>query len=237
MVERDMEELSPNPAGVLIISDDSEFARILTARWQAGRNALALTLAGSDVWSSSSPAPYELVIVGPVRKGSLASILASLERSAAPAICVATDTNAVCSLLTDFPRLLVIPQRDGWLDSLLQISREVLRRMEAVTRARRAEQIAVTSQRLAALGRYMIEMRHNVNNALTSVLGNADLLLADQHLFPAKFGEQIETIHTMSLRLNEIMQRFSSLASEMQLAEKESQCETDSLVRALIPAL
>jgi signal transduction histidine kinase len=230
-----MGELSSNPAGVLIISDDTEFARTLTTRWQAGRNTPALTLAGSDVWSGSSPAAYELIIVGPVRKGRLASILASLERSPAPAVYVAADANAVGSIEADYPRLLVVPQRDGWPDSLLQLCGEVLRRMEAISRARRAEQIAVTSQRLATLGHYMIEMRHNVNNALTSVLGNADLLLADQHLFPAAYREQIETIHTMSLRLNEIMQRFSSLASEMRLAEKESQSETESSVRSLIP--
>jgi signal transduction histidine kinase len=230
-----MGEHSTSPSGVLIISDDTEFARILTTRWQAERNTLSLTLAGSDVWSGSSPSSHELIIVGPVRKGRLASILASLERSAAPAVCVANDTNPGRALQADYPRLLVIPQRDGWLDSLLQLSGEVLRRMEAVSRARRAEQMAITSERLATLGRYMIEMRHNVNNALTSVLGNADLLLADQRLLPAVFREQIETMHTMSLRLNEIMQRFSSLASEMQLAEKESQSETESSVRSLIP--
>jgi signal transduction histidine kinase len=232
-----MENHSTSPSGVLIISDDTEFARILTTRWQAERNTLSLTLAGSDVWNGSNPSRHELIIVGPVRKGKLASILASLERSAAPAVCVAGDKNPVRILEADYPRLLVIPQRDGWLDSLLQLSGEVLRRMEAVSRARRAEQMAITSERLATLGRYMIEMRHNVNNALTSVLGNADLLLADQHLLPAVFREQIETIHTMSLRLNEIMQRFSSLASEMQLAEKESQSETESSVRSLIPGL
>jgi len=38
--------------------------------------------------------------------------------------------------------------------------------------------------------------------------------------------EQIQAIHTMALRLNEIMQRFSSLATEMQAGEKESQAET-----------
>jgi hypothetical protein len=40
--------------------------------------------------------------------------------------------------------------------------------------------------------------------------------------------EQIRTIHTMALRLNEIMQRFSSVAAEMRAGEKESQAETSS---------
>ncbi len=222
------------PAGVLIISDDIDFTRTLMARWQIERNNLALTLAGSDIWHGSSPAGYELIIVGPVRKRRLAAILGSLEHSAAPVIHVASDPECTRPLEAEYPRLLVVPQRDGWLDSLLQISGETLRRVDAVSRARRAEQMAASSQGFAALGRYMIEMRHNVNNALTSVLGNADLLLADQERLPAAFRGQIETIHTMSLRLNEIMQRFSSLASEVQLAEKESQSETETSVRCAV---
>jgi hypothetical protein len=38
---------------------------------------------------------------------------------------------------------------------------------------------------------------------------------------------QIKTIHSMALRINEIMQRFSSLASEMREAENASQAETE----------
>jgi hypothetical protein len=41
--------------------------------------------------------------------------------------------------------------------------------------------------------------------------------------------EQIRTIHTMALRLNEIMQRFSSVAAEMRAGEKESQAETNTV--------
>jgi len=222
-----------SPTGILIISDDIEFARMLTARWQAGNNCLALTLAGSDVWNGSSPAAYELIIVGPVRRGRLTAVLDSLERCPAPCLYVTEDAAAIRSLEADHPRLLVIPQRDGWLDSLLQVSKEVLRRMDAVSRARRAEQFAATSERFATLGRYMLDMRHSVNNALTSVLGNADLVLSEQEQFPAGSREQIEAIHSMSLRLKEIMLRFSSLASEMELAEKQSQSETDAGGRAL----
>jgi hypothetical protein len=40
--------------------------------------------------------------------------------------------------------------------------------------------------------------------------------------------DQIQTIHTMALRLNEIMQRFSSLDAEMRAGEKPSQAETET---------
>ena len=71
----------------------------------------------------------------------------------------------------------------------------------------------------------MIEMRHSCNNALTSILGNSELLLMEPGTFSADVREQLETIHSMSLRLHEILQRFSSIESEMQVAEKETRGE------------
>jgi signal transduction histidine kinase len=72
----------------------------------------------------------------------------------------------------------------------------------------------------------MLEMRHGLNNCLTSVLGNAELLLLEPGTVSGETREQIETIHTMALRMHEVMQRFSSLESEMHFAEKESHSET-----------
>jgi hypothetical protein len=38
---------------------------------------------------------------------------------------------------------------------------------------------------------------------------------------------QIKTMHSMTLRIHEVLQRFSSLASEMREAENASQAETE----------
>ena len=73
----------------------------------------------------------------------------------------------------------------------------------------------------------MMDMKHSVNNALTSMLGNAELLLLEPGQLSSKSLAQIKTIHSMALRINEIMQRFSSLASEMREAENASQAETE----------
>jgi hypothetical protein len=115
---------------------------------------------------------------------------------------------------------------------LITVSMEALRRVQAVARAQRAERQAIEYQRYATLGRYMLEMRPSVNNALTSVVGNADLLLLEPGQVSGNSRDQIRTIHAMALRLNEIMQRFSSLASEVKASEKESQCETEGLISA-----
>ena len=58
----------------------------------------------------------------------------------------------------------------------------------AETRARAAEFACSALERQAMLGRYMLEMRHNLNNALTSVLGNSDLLLLEPGSFSSGAG-------------------------------------------------
>ena len=54
-----------------------------------------------------------------------------------------------------------------------------LRRTEAYAIPKQAERRAAKSEHHATLGRYMMDMKHSVNNALTSILGNAELLLLE----------------------------------------------------------
>jgi hypothetical protein len=67
----------------------------------------------------------------------------------------------------------------------------------------------------------MVEMYHTVNNALTSVLGNAELLLLEPGL-PAPVLAQADTIRNMALRLHEVFQRFSSIEKELNVVARES---------------
>jgi signal transduction histidine kinase len=217
-------------SSVLIVSDDTEFARTVAARWQAERRVPEITLTTSDVWQSSAAEGYNLVIVGPVRDNKISAILSALNTiPTAATIYVSTETRDFPDLAAVHPHLLIIPREDGWIGTLILVAGEALRRAAASARAQRAERIAAEAQRNAVLGRYMLDMRPSVNNALTSVLGNADLLLLDSESIHPETREQIRTIHTMALRLNEIMQRFSSVAAEMRAGEKESQAETTSV--------
>jgi signal transduction histidine kinase len=68
----------------------------------------------------------------------------------------------------------------------------------------------------------MLEARHNLNNALTSVLGNSELILLEPEALSTNLRAQIETIRNMGMRMNEIMHRFSSLQKEMQLVEQQA---------------
>lgn len=223
-----------NDASVLIVSDDTEFARAVVGHWQAEPLVPEITIVTSDVWRPGSEPRYDLVIIGSVRGGSLPAILLGISSLASTAtVYVAAGDEDVLVLQEKYPQLLVVPRQDHWVRTLLLVSIEALRRVEAVGRAQRAERLAIASQRHATLGRYMLEMRPSINNALTSVLGNADLLLFDPGRVSAESREQIHAIHTMALRLNEVMQRFSSLMTEMQAGETESHAETEPASRPL----
>lgn len=218
-----------NQPTVLVLADDAEFARRIMARWQAERSVPAFAVVSGDVWNGTNSAPYEIAIVGDVRPARLTSILKALDIAAKPVVYAAADAAAVQAVREAHPRILILRRYEGWVDSLVVLAAEMLRRAEALARARRAEQASAANQRYAALSRYMLEMRHGFNNAMTSVLGNAELLLLDPNAFTAEARDQIETIHTMALRMHEIMQRFSSLETELRFAEKkQSQGETNS---------
>jgi len=214
-------------ANVVILTDDSEFARLLTACWQAERQAPNITVLNSDSWHEQNAPSHDLVVVGPVSKGKITGVLRSLEPATAVILCIPADSQEFGQLRAKYPRLLHIPLREDWAQTLLLVAGESLRRAKALQIAREAERNAAKSENHATLGRYMLEMKHSVNNALTSVLGNAELLLLEPGQLSAQSLAQIKTMHSMALRINEVMQRFSSLASEMQEAENASQAETE----------
>jgi signal transduction histidine kinase len=222
-------------SSVLIVSDDTEFARTIAARWQSERNVPEITLVTSDVWHPASGSGHDLVIIGPVRDGKQSSIVGALTMSpGTAAVCVAEGEKNISLLQAEYPQLLVLSRRDGWAGTLILVSIEALRRVEAIDRAQRAERQALASQHHATLGRYMLDMRPSVNNALTSVLGNADLLLLEPGQASGESRVQLQTIHTMAIRLNEIMQRFSSLVTEMRAGETDSQAETEETFRRVV---
>ncbi|MCU1242781.1 MAG: histidine kinase A-like protein [Candidatus Acidoferrum typicum] len=214
-------------ASVLILTDETDFARLLTACWQAEKHAPGITVLGSDLWRDHEPLPHDLVVVGPLRDGKLSEILRSLEPAKALILCAPADSRELSHLRTKYPRLVHVPLREDWTQTLLLVAGESLRRTEALRLARQAEGKAARNEQYATLGRYMMDMKHSVNNALTSMIGNAELLLLEPGQLSKQSLAQIKTIHSMAMRINEIMQRFSSLASEMREAENASQAETE----------
>lgn len=215
-----------NHPTIVIIADLNDHARDIVARWQVERTVPAFTLLSSELWDPALSAPCDLAIVFGVKDDRATPILAAFDGKNIPCIYVAEKEASFQHFRSSYPRVLALRQHDAWLDSLVLLATEVLRRTEATTRARKAEGALQQNQRNAALGKYMLETRHSFNNALTSVLGNAELMLLEPATLPSQIREQVDTIHSMALRLHEMMQRFTSLEAEMHFAERESQVET-----------
>lgn len=212
---------------LLIVSDEPEFGRLLTARWQTEPRVPALTQVSSDLWNPANASGYDLVILGPLARHRVSGILESFGPAGVAAVYVVENEREAAEAGSRNPECVVLLRQNDWLSMVVLLAVQMLQGIAARRRAENAEKAARVLQRRAALGRYMLEMRPGLNDALTSALGNADLLLLESTGLHSEPLDRIRTLHRMILRLNEIMQRFSSLASELQLIEKPSQSETE----------
>src|SRR5437763_13286460 len=120
---------------------------------------------------------------------------------------------------------LNLTDRDSGLDIVVIVVMEMLKRIAASLRAKKAEADTGAQSAQLALGRYVAESMHGFNNALTAVLGNAELLQLDAAKLAPEMQEEIEAIHSNALRLHEMMQRFSSLEAEIDAGRKQGKSE------------
>lgn len=217
---------------ILVVSDDAEFGRQISARWRSERVVPAFTIRSGDLQPVPAADAFDLALVGPLLPRDQRTALRTLDLCARPTIVVSDDVQALQGVRREFPRLMAIRHHETWPDTVVLLALESLRRADAMKRAERAEQISSLLKCHATLGQYVIEMRHTLNNALTSVLGNAELLLLEPGAFSAGVRSQLDTIRNMALRMHEILQRFSSLEKEMTFAEKQAAKERNSQSRA-----
>ena len=210
---------------VLIISDEVEFSRSVTARWQMERNVPTFTLLSGDIWPRAVE-NYAVAIVGPLRRELLSVIMEPLHSTQQPLFCICENIATAQLVRGRWPRAAVISSDENWLNALVLSASEAVLRSRAEHHARAAEEKCAILQREATLGRYMLDMRHGLNNALTSILGNSDLLLVEPGSLSAQARGQVETVRNMTLRIHEVLQRFSSLENEMNAVAQ--QVERDS---------
>lgn len=224
---------------VLILSTDAAFARELAAHWPADTNSPEFTVLEEGLFRECGGKCYDLAIADATSSESGPALKQALAAAAKPAILVQRDpvqgdsSHADAALPRAHSEGAIIELSQGgsynggssgsqlWAEIAGLIGREILCRSLAEERQHEAEAACAEVKAEATLGRYMVEMRHNVNNALTSVLGNAELLTVEPGL-PANVLDQADTIRNMALRLHEIFQRFSSLEKELSVAARES---------------
>jgi len=204
-----------NRPTVVIVSDVPEFSATATRRWLAERSVPSFVLADSNSPAEFSEGNFDLAVMGGLSADALIPVLHTLKATGKPLIHVSKlNGSAPYGPIT-------VPEAPGWPDLLVTVAEQILERERVNAELTRTLETLAKLEQQAALGRYMLEARHNLNNALTSILGNSDLILLDPSALPAGQRTQVETIRNMAMRLNEIMQRFSSLQKEMQLMEQQ----------------
>src|SRR6266700_1550706 len=215
-----MSQIGANAVGrptVLIISDQADFSRAISTRWQTERNSPSFLLNGSDSCDQLPDQSFDLAIVGGIdeRIGSVLDVLRACRK---PVL-------HVSHLNGKSPKLegvVNIPEIEDWPELAVTVGKQVLQRESIAADLAKISEAKTQLEREASLGRYILEMRHNLNNTLTSILGNSELMLLDPESLSPGLRLQVETIRNMGMRMNEIMQRFSSLQKEMQLVEQQS---------------
>ncbi len=215
---------------VLIISNDAEFARVFTARWKSERNVPKFNVMTAEFYTEMNLENFNLAVVGALPSAAWPSVIRTLQTCRKPVLFVRDESEPATETNGSNSRWMVLARNhDNWLDAAVLILTECLRNTQATAEIQRLEHKAASLTRDATLGRYILEMRHGLNNALTSVLGNSELLVLEpETLAPldAKTRSQIDTIRNMALRIHEIMQRFSSLEKELNIAANQIANET-----------
>ncbi|MGB9235971.1 MAG: hypothetical protein WCC04_16295 [Terriglobales bacterium] len=214
---------------VLILSTNPAFARELAAHWPADSSSPEFTVLDEGLFRDLGGNCYDLAIAEATSPESRPALKRALAAAAKPAILIHADPSsafsgidgAIVELRRADPQKETSSEPQLWAEIAGLLGREILRRSLAETRQRAAESGCASAKAEATLGRYMVEMRHGVNNALTSILGNAELLTLEPGL-PAKVLEQADTMRNMALRLHEVFQRFSSIEKELSVAARES---------------
>ncbi|MBI3475323.1 MAG: hypothetical protein HY010_06300 [Acidobacteria bacterium] len=205
---------------VLILSSNPAFSRALTESWPGGGDSPEFVLLEENLCSELQRDTYDLAIADAATSEKHATLKAALAAAGKPAIVLhsegALDDYKVQGSIVELKRV-----SQSWPVITAALGREILRRLQSDSRASESDRLNTVAQSEATLGRYMVEMHSAVNNALTSVMGNAELLMLEPGL-PASVLAQADTIRNMALRLHEVFQRFSSLEKELSLVARET---------------
>jgi hypothetical protein len=211
-----------NHPSVLIVAQDPAVARDIVSRWQSQPSVPTFTLLSSDFPRIEGLGRFDLAIIH-AENGEARNWEDAVKKMSSIVLHIAAK-----SPNGNGNGALYVPRTGDWVNTIVLLGTEMLKRVELVRRLSALEGSFTASGREASLGQYMLESRHAFNNALTSVLGNAELLMLNIDRVPDDMREQVETVNTMALKLYEMMQRFASLESEMRFEEKGAARQSSS---------
>jgi GAF domain-containing protein len=88
------------------------------------------------------------------------------------------------------------------------------REKQALERLRQAQDELVHAQRLVVLGQIGVTVRHEVNNPLTAVLGNADWLLQELAGLEGEALSALQAVRANALRIRDIVKKLGDLQTD-----------------------
>ncbi len=83
-----------------------------------------------------------------------------------------------------------------------------------VTEQKELRELLVKAERLAAIGQVGIAMRHEINNPLTTVIGNTELLLDRLGGTEGDLKKRLELVLSNALRISEIVKRLQEIKQD-----------------------
>jgi len=222
-------EIVSQQAKVLIVTDDAALPPALLKRWQQEAR-VPVFLVKSGAGEDGLPDDWNLAIVVVMNAAMNAAENAAVRSrvlralpAGRPVLCMVAR-GSLSQLRQRFPHVTFLttgrksPSRVE-LDTVVLLASEMLLRAELAQQLERLQNAADGAGHSdVAVGRFMQQVRHSLNNALTSVLGNAELLLLES--LPVGTRERLTNIHSGALQLHEIMRRMAQLESQIKFSRQ-----------------
>ena len=171
-------------AGAAPVTVASNLARV---RQLAGRMAPEVLLVDDEILEGQPPGEALAELASSTR----VILLAPLERQAEVATLLATSDIELVSRAGDF-----VPVAAALLERRLRAA-EKFRSIPGPLRPASADQLATI-------------FRHEINNPLTGILGNAELVLSHREKLSAVDAQRLQTVVDLCVRLRETIRRLTS---------------------------
>ncbi len=89
--------------------------------------------------------------------------------------------------------------------------RELSARVRASLRMKKLQDRVIKAERLAAVGALAVTMSHEINNPLTGIIGNCQIILARGDSLDPEMKERVQSIMDMAVRISQVVQKVANL--------------------------
>jgi DNA-binding response OmpR family regulator len=211
------EEATPSPPRLrVLVADDDPVVRLLIVSVLAEFDAdIEVAADGGEAWSLFEEWRPDLIVLDvdmPIVDGiEVCRRIRELdeENEAFVLFLAGRDHPEALEALLDAggDEFIVKPMTPEDLRARLIVSR---RRIAQAAAQRHAEVELANARRLSAIGETTLSLQHEINNPLSALLGNAELLLMDMREKGEK-NELLIVIHEQAMRIADVVRRLRRL--------------------------